>query len=124
MEAALDGLLPRIIGDRGTWKIINYRNKQRLLRNLPDRLRGYRGRLRSENLKICVLIDRDEADCHTLKTILEEMAIEAGSEQRVVRLRAACSMWSIALWSVSLKRGILETVQPSEASIPGCRSAF
>jgi Domain of unknown function (DUF4276) len=78
MEAALDGLLPRIIGDRATWKILNYRNKQRLLRNLRDRLRGYRARVPHENLKICVLIDRDEADCHTLKATLEEMAIEVG----------------------------------------------
>jgi hypothetical protein len=78
MEAALDGLLPRILGDRATWKIINYRSKQRLLRNLPDRLRGYRARLGKENLKIFVLIDRDEADCRMLKATLEDMAMRAG----------------------------------------------
>jgi hypothetical protein len=78
MEAALDGLLPRIIRDRVTWKIINYKSKQRLLKNLPDRLRGYQARLRNERLKICVLIDQGETDCQTLKITFEDMAINAG----------------------------------------------
>jgi hypothetical protein len=78
MEAALDGLLPRIIGDRATWKIINYRNKRRLSKNLPDRLRGYRARCKNEGLKICVLIDRDDEDCRALKLRLERMALAAG----------------------------------------------
>jgi Domain of unknown function (DUF4276) len=78
MEAALDGLLPRIVGSRATWKIINYRNKQRLLRKLPERLPAYRARLRNEDLKIFILIDQDETDCQRLKKQLESIAAAAG----------------------------------------------
>ena len=78
MEAALEGLLPRIVGNRAAWKVINYRNKQRLLRNLPSRLRAYSARLRQEDLKIYVLIDSDDVDCRELKSCLERMALDAG----------------------------------------------
>jgi hypothetical protein len=78
MEAALEGLLPRIVGNRAAWKVINYRNKQRLLRNFPSRLRAYSARLRQEDLKIYVLIDSDDVDCRALKSRLERMALDAG----------------------------------------------
>jgi len=79
MEEALRHLLPRILQGRARWKAVNMRNKGRLLKELPKRLRAYRKRMESgENLKIIVLVDRDNDDCHELKQRLETIAREAG----------------------------------------------
>ncbi len=79
MEEALRHIMPRILRDRARFKTINMRNKGRLLKELPKRLRAYRKRIQGgENLKIVVLVDRDSDDCHTLKQRLETIADEAG----------------------------------------------
>ena len=79
MEEALRHLLPKILGRRARWRIVNMRNKGRLLRELPKRLRAYWKRIvNGEALKIVVLIDRDSDDCHALKQRLETIAREAG----------------------------------------------
>jgi hypothetical protein len=78
MEAALAVLAPRLVRGRASWRIINYQSKPRLLRELPRRLAGYQARLRSESLKLLVLVDRDADDCVSLKGKLEHMAQEAG----------------------------------------------
>lgn len=79
MEEALAQLLPRILGSRATWAINNYRNKDNLLRKLPDRLRGYASRLNGEpHLRIVVLVDQDSEPCAELKQRLEGMARQAG----------------------------------------------
>ncbi len=78
MEEALRHLLPKIIQDRAQWKVINMRNKGRLLKELPNRLRAYKRRMNGgERLKVVVLIDRDNDDCRELKQRLETMAHEA-----------------------------------------------
>lgn len=78
MEAALEKLLPRIVGNLPQCRIIKYRGKRDLLKQLPARLRGYRDRLAREDLKIIVLVDADSEDCHKLKARLEGMARDAG----------------------------------------------
>jgi hypothetical protein len=79
MEELLAQLLPRLVGQRSTWAINNYRSKSRLLTKLPDRLRGYAARLRDEpHLRVVVLIDLDAQDCLTLKRQLEDTARRAG----------------------------------------------
>ncbi len=79
MEEALRQLLPRIVNGRATWKTINMRNKGRLIKELPKRLRAYRRQIDSgEDLRIIVLVDRDSDDCHALKRRLESIAREAG----------------------------------------------
>lgn len=87
MEAALCLLLPRLVGDRATWDIMSFRNKQRLLRELPNRLRGYARRLRSEpHLRIIVLIDSDGKPCLELKAQLEHFAIQADLTSKTRRI--------------------------------------
>jgi len=77
-QEALHYLLPRIIGNRVGFKVINMRNKSRLLRDLPARLRAYRKRMdKGEDFRIVVLVDRDQDECEQLKRELERMAREA-----------------------------------------------
>ncbi|WP_252177164.1 DUF4276 family protein [Endozoicomonas sp. 4G] len=76
MEAALDKLLPKILGDVA-FQIIQFQCKDDLLKQLPSRLRGYSSWLPAEHA-IIVLVDRDRDDCRQLKQQLEQIAIEAG----------------------------------------------
>jgi len=79
MEEALRHLLPKILQGRVHFKLINMRSKGRLLKELPNRLRAYRRRLSAgEDIKIIVLVDRDDDDCRKLKHELEQIAAQAG----------------------------------------------
>ncbi|AAM72145.1 MAG TPA: DUF4276 domain-containing protein [Chlorobaculum sp.] len=83
MEEALRHLLPKIIGNRAGWKVINMGSKGRLMKELPNRLRGYKQRMdKGEKIKIIVLIDRDNDNCHDLKRQLEDMARKAGLQTK------------------------------------------
>lgn len=77
MEAFLETLLTAFPLLGATFKIHNLRGKQRLLRLLPDRLRGYRN-WPVPDLRIVVLVDRDDDDCRELKARLEKTAQAAG----------------------------------------------
>jgi len=77
-EEALRYLLPKIMPPGVRPKIINMRNKSNLLKNLPARLHAYKKRLnKGENLRLVVLVDKDNDDCVQLKATLEKMAREA-----------------------------------------------
>ncbi|MEO5353998.1 MAG: DUF4276 family protein [Magnetococcus sp. XQGC-1] len=78
MEATLESLLPRLINGRAERKIINHGSKSQLLKNMPERLQGYRNMARSMDLGILVLVDRDIGDCVELKKTLERMAEKIG----------------------------------------------
>jgi hypothetical protein len=78
---ALEHLVPRIVpGVR--YAIREFAGKDRLLQELPSRLRGYASRMRCQRLKIAVLVDRDADDCVKLKQRLERMADDAGLGRR------------------------------------------
>ena len=76
MEAALEILLPKLLRDR-EWDIRPFQGKGDLLKNLPDRLRGYSTWLPA-SWAILVLVDRDDDDCTALKQRLEQMTACAG----------------------------------------------
>lgn len=76
MEAALEHLLPKMLGDI-EYQIIRFQCKDDLLKNAPDRLKGYSAWL-PVNWIILVLVDRDDDDCAELKAELEDMAAAAG----------------------------------------------
>jgi hypothetical protein len=76
-EAALNELLPRILGKRASWAIHVHQGKGDLLANLGPRLRGYAKWL-PEDWRIVVLVDRDANDCLKLKKGLENAARQAG----------------------------------------------
>jgi Domain of unknown function (DUF4276) len=78
-EEVLRCILPRLIGDKVSYRIINYGGKRRMLQRLPKRLQAYAKRLREgEKLRLVVLLDRDDDDCRELKGCLESMARAAG----------------------------------------------
>lgn len=77
LKEALNHLLPKILGDKMTFKIHPFRGKDDLLKKLPDRLKGYKAWM-PENYKIIVLIDEDRQDCKELKQKLEKIALDTG----------------------------------------------
>lgn len=76
MDAALQCLLPKMLGDID-FQIIQFQCKDDLLKQLPDRLKGYRSWLPPSSA-IVVLVDRDDEDCLVLKQQLENIAAKAG----------------------------------------------
>lgn len=63
-EAALENLLPLMLGAAVTYQIHVHQGKQDLLLKLPARLRGYRRWLPPE-WRIVALVDEDRQDCLT-----------------------------------------------------------
>ncbi|MFH1732480.1 MAG: DUF4276 family protein [Planctomycetota bacterium] len=84
MEACLRVLLPRLVGDRVTFDIYPSQCKEELLKNLPDRLRGYASWLPA-TWRIVVVVDQDADDCQDLKRRLESAAAAAGLTTRSTR---------------------------------------
>ena len=80
-EAALNNLLPQIVGQSATFALHSYQGKPDLLAKLPGRLRGYRDWL-PPDWHVVVLVDRDADDCYMLKAHLEQVAREAGRALR------------------------------------------
>lgn len=76
-EAALRNLCPQILGTALTFDMHSHGGKSDLLNKLPGRLRGYRAWI-PDDWRIVVLMDEDRADCHKLKSQLEEYAAKAG----------------------------------------------
>ena len=82
MEAALRLILPKVLGNL-SFEIYPHQCKDELLLRLPQRLRGYCQRRKSDawfrdHCRVVVVIDRDDDDCSRLKQRLEKMANDAG----------------------------------------------
>ena len=75
MEVVLQALLDKLLTTT-TFAIHNYNGKDRLLRRLGGRLRGYRNWLQQDWL-IVVIVDRDDDDCLVLKRTLENICRDA-----------------------------------------------
>ncbi len=76
-EAALHGLLPRMIGPGVTFRIHPHQGKHDLLDSLPGKLQGYK-RWMTDDYRIVVLVDLDTGDCRDLKKRLDTAARQAG----------------------------------------------
>lgn len=76
-EAALERLLPVLVPGHD-FRIRVFAGKPDLLRNLPDRMRGYARRHDRERLRILVLVDEDREECIALKERMERAAADAG----------------------------------------------
>ncbi len=86
MEAALRRLLPKVLGHL-TFEVYPHQCKDELLLRLPQRLRGYSQRRKSDSwfrdhCRIVVVIDRDDENCAELKRRLETMAEDAALATR------------------------------------------
>jgi len=80
---ALGILLPRMVPEAG-FEIREFSGKAALLKALPVRLAGYAARLKWEQLKVAVLVDRDDDDCLVLKQQLQDFAANAGLTTRAI----------------------------------------
>ncbi len=80
MEAALELLLPKLLGDI-EFQIIRFQCKHDLLIKAPERLRGYASWL-PDTWRILLLVDRDDDDCAELKARLERMATAVGLQTK------------------------------------------
>jgi hypothetical protein len=81
MEAFLRALLPRLLPEDRTFEVHAFQGKSDLLGKLEARLRAYAQWL-PDDWRIVVVVDRDDADCQTLKQRLEERAAAAGLRTR------------------------------------------
>ena len=91
MEAFLQGLLPRVLPEGCTFECRVFQGKQDLLRKLESRLRGYRRWIPNE-CRLVVAVDRDDNDCHELKTRLEQAAADV---DLLTRSRARGGPWQV-----------------------------
>ena len=76
-EVLLRGLIPKVAPE-ATFEVRVFNGKQALLRKLSERLRGYASWISSADTRIVVLVDRDDDDCHDLKSHLVSVAEAAG----------------------------------------------
>jgi len=86
MEAFLRQVLPKLLGDGASYALHVYQGKRDLLSKLDSRLRAYATWLPND-ARIVVLVDRDDADCRSLKARLEQAALAAG-----LRTRSTCTV--------------------------------
>ncbi|MBA8928670.1 hypothetical protein BC739_005887 [Kutzneria viridogrisea] len=83
---ALDVLVPRIVPGT-SFSVQDFRGKPDLLKRLPGVFRGLAIRMSWEEIRIVVLVDRDDDNCVELKQVLADCAAEAGLPQHVVLKR-------------------------------------
>ena len=77
MEAFLSAWLHQILPEECTFAIHTSQGKHALLRKLEYRLRGYSTWLPNDS-RIVLIMDRDNEDCHQLKSRLETICENAG----------------------------------------------
>ena len=82
-KAALDVLVPKIVGEGHTFDVHCFRNKPELLKEIPKRLRAY-ARWIPDDWRIAVLVDEDRQNCYELKAGLLRAATDAGIRNRVL----------------------------------------
>jgi hypothetical protein len=77
-ERAMRNLVPKIVKPGTRYDIRFFQGKSELLKNLPNRLNAYTQQSNLSDLRIVVLVDRDNDDCQKLKADLERIARKSG----------------------------------------------
>jgi hypothetical protein len=119
MEAALQSIVPKIIGDL-SFAIYPHQGKGDLLKNLPARLKGYAAWL-PEDYRIVVVVDRDDDDCAELKEQLEKIASDA---RLITRTQAKGQVYQVVnrLAIEELEAWYFGDWQAVQAAYPGVNS--
>lgn len=76
-EAALQNLVPKIVGKDVSFRILVHQGKTDLLNKILPKLRAYSKWITNE-VKIVILVDLDRDDCLQLKEKLNKIAKDAG----------------------------------------------
>ncbi|MDQ2810181.1 MAG: DUF4276 family protein [Chloroflexota bacterium] len=84
-KVALDILLPKMLEGKASCAIHDLGGKDKMLKTLNSRLKGYKN-WPPFDLRVLVLLDRDDEDCHHLKQKLETAARNAGFVTRSARV--------------------------------------
>jgi hypothetical protein len=124
-EAALNYLVPKILGDRVTHRIHPHQGKKDLLKSLPGRMKGYRRWLPPTD-RIVVLIDGDADDCRELKAQLDLLAESAGFSigGRSGRRQGSCAAQCLVLNRIAIDEleawflGDVEAVRKAYPRVP------
>ena len=82
-EEALSLLIPKIVGDKASFAIHSFGDKQTLLREIGSRLKAY-AQWMPADWRIVILVDRDDDDCQKLKARLELAAKDASLSTKTV----------------------------------------
>ncbi len=77
-EAALQNIIPHIVGDEVSFRIITHQGKMDLLKKLAPKLRAYSKWINDAETKIVVLVDLDRDDCKILKKKLNKISKDSG----------------------------------------------
>jgi len=118
MEAALNLLVPRILGQGQSFRIHSHQGKADLLGRLPARLRGYRHWL-PHNHGIVVVVDEDRRNCHHIKAGLESVAQASGFVTRS-RARPQGGQFQVINWLAveELEAWLLGDIEAVRANYP------
>lgn len=76
-EAALQNIIPRIVGNEISFRIITHQGKTDLLKKLAPKLKAY-SKWITDEIKIVVLVDLDRDDCKELKKKLNKISKDSG----------------------------------------------
>ncbi|PRP96423.1 DUF4276 family protein [Enhygromyxa salina] len=93
MKVFLEGLLPRVLPEQVTYKLIPHEGKSDLEKSLRIKLRAWR----TPDTRFIVVQDQDSGDCHRVKARLREICDDAGRPDALVRI--ACrelEAWFVA----------------------------
>jgi hypothetical protein len=119
-KAVLREVLPKILPPEVSFDIHAHQGKLALLRKLPARLAGYAA-MRWSNLRLMVLLDRDQDDCGDLKATLEERVAGAGlvtksrSEGEIFQVVTRIAVEELEAWFF----GDVEALRAAFPRVPG-----
>jgi hypothetical protein len=127
-EAALNSLIPKIVGDDVTFRIIVHQGKAALLKKMVPKLKAYSKWITNE-IKIIVLVDLDRDDCKVLKAKLNTIAQDAGLKTKTsigeltsdFQILNRIAIEELESWFLGDKNAILTTydkVNPNELNKP------
>jgi integrase len=76
-EVALQNIIPHIVGDSVSFRVITHQGKTDLLKKLAPKLKAY-SKWITDEIKIVVLVDLDRDDCKKLKKKLNKISEDSG----------------------------------------------
>jgi hypothetical protein len=120
---ALNLLLPKLLPSGCEYDIKEFRGKQDLLKNLPDRLKGYATWM-PEDWHIVTLVDRDGEDCHALKSQLEAIALRANLTTKTTRRQGQPFQVLNRIMIEELEAWFFGDVEALRAAYPGVSASL
>jgi hypothetical protein len=122
-EVALRNLLPKLVTEEHSFKIITFQGKKDLLNKLTIKLKGYK-RWIGDDFKIIILVDRDDQDCRILKQELELCSTDAKLLTRTASLDKLSYTVVNRIASEELEAWFFGDSEAVKAAYPGVSANF